>query len=70
MWKRRRLTTLWAFTTCYRDIITFLPLLDGIEWSVSRSSRFIAKEIDHSTQSRYGWYLEWNPGRPAGKYTD
>jgi hypothetical protein len=25
MWEPRRLTTLWAFTACYRDTITFLP---------------------------------------------
>jgi hypothetical protein len=25
MWKPRRLTTLWAFKTCYRDSFTFLP---------------------------------------------
>jgi hypothetical protein len=24
MWKTRRLTTLWAFTACYRDNFTFL----------------------------------------------
>jgi hypothetical protein len=24
MWKPRRLTTLWAFTACYRDSFTFL----------------------------------------------
>jgi hypothetical protein len=24
IWEPRRLTTLWAFTTCYRDIFTFL----------------------------------------------
>jgi hypothetical protein len=24
MWELRRLTTLWAFTTCYRDSFTFL----------------------------------------------
>jgi hypothetical protein len=25
MWEPRRLTTLWAFTACYRDSYTFLP---------------------------------------------
>jgi hypothetical protein len=25
MWEPRRLTTLWAFTACYRDSFTFLP---------------------------------------------
>jgi hypothetical protein len=27
MWKPRRLTTLWAFTACYRDSFTFLDEL-------------------------------------------
>jgi hypothetical protein len=26
MWEPRRLTTLWAFTACYRDSFTFYPL--------------------------------------------
>jgi hypothetical protein len=26
MWERRSLTTLWAFTACYWDSFTFLPL--------------------------------------------
>jgi hypothetical protein len=26
MWEPRRITTLWAFTACYRDSFTFLPL--------------------------------------------
>jgi hypothetical protein len=25
VWEPRRLTTLWAFTACYRDSFTFLP---------------------------------------------
>jgi hypothetical protein len=33
MWEPRRLTTLWAFTACYRDSFTFtLPLLLKIHY--------------------------------------
>jgi hypothetical protein len=29
MWEPRRLTTLWAFTACYRDSFTFFNLTEG-----------------------------------------
>jgi hypothetical protein len=32
MWELRRLTTLWAFTDCYRDSLTFSLLLLFREW--------------------------------------
>jgi hypothetical protein len=30
MWEPRRLTTLWAFTACYRDSLTFFFLVESI----------------------------------------
>jgi hypothetical protein len=37
MWEPRRLTTLWASTTCYRDIFTFHPLDRRLGWLQSWS---------------------------------
>jgi hypothetical protein len=30
MWEPRRLTTLWAFTACYKDCFTFTALVNGL----------------------------------------
>jgi hypothetical protein len=32
MWDTQRLTTLWAFTACYRDNFTFIPAYVWSEW--------------------------------------
>jgi hypothetical protein len=38
MWKPQRLSTLWAFTACYRDSFTFLPYLMGPHFLPARIS--------------------------------
>jgi hypothetical protein len=38
MWEPRRLTTLWAFTACYRNSFTFLPF-------VQPSNVFVSHEV-------------------------
>jgi hypothetical protein len=47
MWEHRRLTTLWAFTACYRDTFTFTFLPGAITPEVKRQRR----EADHSPPS-------------------
>jgi hypothetical protein len=33
LWEPRRLTAIWAFTVCYRDSFTFLPLPESeMQW--------------------------------------
>jgi hypothetical protein len=44
MWEPRRLTTLWAFTACYRDNFTFFTFTFR-----KRVSRAIKKQTEHST---------------------
>jgi hypothetical protein len=42
MWQSRRVTTLWAFTVCYRDSFTFiLPLVSLVYYLVSSVSPLI-----------------------------
>jgi hypothetical protein len=42
MWERRRLTTLWAFTACYRDSFTFICAFVGPQ-ELMFSGRIIAE---------------------------
>jgi hypothetical protein len=47
MWVPRRLTTLWAFTACYRDSFTFL-LSSGCWVLFQRGVKRLRREAEHS----------------------
>jgi hypothetical protein len=52
MWDPRRLTTLWASTTCYRNIFTFLNIL----WNIKQCRPFKVNRRFGGTYRIHTWF--------------
>jgi hypothetical protein len=58
MWEPRRVTTLWAFTTCYRDSFTFISQMYNLEKPVNIKLRTFV-EISGRLQIYYTYLCTW-----------
>jgi hypothetical protein len=54
MWEPRRLTTLWAFTACYRDSFTFFLSKEGF---VAQSKYYLNVFLDRLLKTRRNFIL-------------
>jgi hypothetical protein len=63
MWEPRRLTTLWASTTCYRDSLTFFS--SGFSWQIRRRNRPLYMIIQNNMADA-PWGMEVHRPTSAG----
>jgi hypothetical protein len=55
MWEPRHPTTLWSFTSCYRDSLTFFNIFDVTDVMATA----ISLSLRGQTEQSYSWLIFW-----------